>query len=62
MSDFSVGDKVTYHPIIGRDACIKVGKITDIVREPNSFGCDVAWIAGLAGCVAMDHLIGVNEK
>ena len=56
MSELKIGDEVNYHPILNKDIGVKRGTITDIAREPNNFGCDVAWITGKAGCVGMEHL------
>lgn len=51
-----VGDTVNYHSIIGGPATSEGHKILHIEQEPNNFGCDVAWISGKSGCVAMSAL------
>jgi hypothetical protein len=53
---FKVGDKVNFHSIIGGDITTPDHIIQTIQRMPNNFGCDVAWISGRSGCVALDAL------
>lgn len=52
----STGDIVNFHPIIGG----AVGSTGHIIQEiqyaPNDFGCDVAWVSGKCGCVALAAL------
>jgi hypothetical protein len=56
MRQFSVGDKVSYHPIVGGAAESHGHEITHIELQPNNFGRDVAWVTGKRGCVALDAL------
>ena len=56
MKRFNVGDKVNFHSIIGKSATSFDHEIWHIKLMHNSFGCDVAWITGKAGCVSLDAL------
>ena len=51
-----IGDKVNFHGIIGGEITSTDHQIKAIEREPNNYGCDVAWITGKSGCVSMDAL------
>lgn len=53
MPALQTGDIVNYHSIIGGSVTSEGHEITFIDRAPNNFGCDVAWIAGKSGCVAI---------
>lgn len=53
---FNVGDRVNYHSRIGGAVTSTGHTIKAIEQEPNNFGCDVAWIAGKSGCVALAAL------
>lgn len=53
---FKTGDIVNYHSIIGGAITSEGHEITFIDRQPNNFGCDVAWITGKSGCVAIAAL------
>lgn len=53
---FKIGDEVSYHSIIGGPATSHCHMITAIEFAPNNYGCDVAWISGKIGCVAMQAL------
>ncbi len=53
---FEQGDTVNFHAIIGGPITSTDHEIMSIVRVPNNFGCDVAWITGHSGCVALDAL------
>lgn len=61
MSNFEIGDKVDYHSIIGGEITSKDHEIKHIELEPNNFGCDVAWISGKSGCVALEAL-SINQQ
>ena len=50
------GDEVNYHDIIGGKITSTGHKIKTIELAPNNYGCDVAWITGKSGCVAMRAL------
>jgi len=54
--DLKEGDAVNYHAVIGKGVTSTGHKIREILREPNNYGSDVAWITGKSGCVAMDAL------
>lgn len=56
MSNLQVGDTVNYHAIIGGPVSSTDHVIEDIERAPNNYGCDVAWVTGKRGCVAMRAL------
>lgn len=56
-----IGDNVNYHSIIGGPVTSTGHKIKAIEREPNNYGCDVAWITGKSGCVALEAL-SLSEK
>ena len=56
MSNLQVGDTVNYHSIIGGPATSVGHRIEAIENAPNNFGCDVAWVSGKRGCVAMRAL------
>ncbi len=51
-----IGDTVNYHSIIGGEITSKDHTIKDIVKQPNNFGCDVAWITNKSGCVSLEAL------
>lgn len=53
---FEQGDKVDFHSIIGGPVTSTGHEIMSIVRAPNNFGCDIAWILGKSSCVALDAL------
>ena len=53
---FEIGDVVNYHSLIGGAVTSMRHIITDIERQPNSYGYDVAWITNKSGCIAMDAL------
>ena len=60
------GDKVCYHSIIGGPVTSRGHVVDRIFPEPNNFGCQVAFISGKSGVVALDALskdedIGVPE-
>lgn len=56
-----VGDEVDYHSIIGEEIT-STGHIVEVIeRAPNNFGCDVAWISGKSGCVALRALSKSKE-
>lgn len=57
---FSVGDRVHFHPIIGGKHDGKVYEISHIGDIPSREG--VAWLKGKAGCVALEALSIVEEK
>lgn len=52
----AVGDRVCYHSIIGGPVTSMGHTVVQILRAPNPFGTDVAWITGKAACVALDAL------
>ena len=52
----TVGDKVDYHSVVGGPVTSTGHTIRAVERKPNNYGCDVAWITGKAGCVALDAL------
>ncbi len=55
-----VGDTVNYHSIIG-ESITSSGHIIELIKlQPNNFDCDVAWISGKSGCVALAALS--NER
>lgn len=56
MRTLQVGDVVDYHAVIGGDVTSTNHVITHIKLEPNHFGCPVAWVTRIAGCVAMAAL------
>lgn len=56
MKMLKVGDKVNYHMIIGDGITSSGHIIKTIQRQPNNFGCDVAWITNKSGCVSIAHL------
>jgi hypothetical protein len=51
-----VGDKVDYHSVRGGPITSENHTVKSIEREPNNYGCDVAWITGKSGCVDIDAL------
>ena len=51
-----VGDKVYYHSVINGPATSKDHVVIKVLKKPNNFGQDVAWISGKAGCVSMKAL------
>lgn len=51
-----IGDIVNYHSIIGGSVTSDGHEIKHIQFMPNNFGCDVAWITGKSGCVAISAL------
>lgn len=51
-----VGDRVDYHSIIGGPITSKDHTVKLIGPEPNNFGCNVAWVSGKSGCVAIEAL------
>lgn len=53
--DLKVGNKVGYS-IFENQKPVGVGKVKSIHLEPNDFGCDVAFVTGKSGCVAISHL------
>jgi hypothetical protein len=53
---FEVGDTVNYHSIIGGPVTSTGHTIRLICMEPNDFGCNVAWVTGISGCVAIEAL------
>jgi hypothetical protein len=62
MSQLQIGDKVNYHAIIGGPIISTDHIIEKILFEPNNFGCDVAWITGKSGCVALAALSKSNKN
>lgn len=57
-----IGDTVSYHSIIGGEVTSSGHLVKDVEREPNNYGCDVAWITGKSGCVAMAALSKEENK
>jgi len=55
------GSPVNYHSIIGGQVTSTGHTVKRILKEPNNFGQDVAWITGKAGCVAIDAL-SINDQ
>jgi len=56
-----VGDKVDYHSIID-EGITSTGHVVEVIKyTPNNFGCDVAWITGKSGCVALEALSKSEE-
>lgn len=57
---FKTGDIVDYNSIVGNPAMCsftsKNHRIIKILRKPNNFGIDVAWITDKTGCVALASL------
>lgn len=53
---FKVNDVVNFHSIIGGEVTSTDHVIESILPMPNNFGCDVAWISGKSGCVAIAAL------
>ena len=47
------GDKVDYHGMYDGPIDSTGHTVKAIKYAPNNYGCDVAWITGKAGCVAM---------
>jgi hypothetical protein len=58
--NIQIGDMVNYHSIIGGAVTSEGHEVTDIEQTPNNFGCNVAWITGKSGCVALEALS--NDK
>lgn len=56
MNSITVGSKVNYHSYIGGSVTSTGHTVLSISLAPNSFGCDVAWITGKTGCVAVAAL------
>jgi len=56
MATFEVGDAVDYCAVIGGPATSHDHVIKAIEHAPNNYGCDVAWISGKSGCVALSTL------
>ena len=56
--ELTIGDIVNYHSIIGGEITTRGHTITAIEYSPNNYGCDVAWIKGKSGCVALRSLSG----
>jgi len=55
-----LGDKVNYHSMVGGPVTSE-GHVIEVIKlQPNNFGCDVAWISGKSGCVALAALS--NER
>ena len=57
-----VGDIVEYHEIMGGKVTSKNHTIKTILRKPNNFGCDVAWITNKSGCVDLKSLTLCKEN
>lgn len=56
-SEIKIGDTVTYYGILGDDTTKSEGHIVlNIIKMPNNFGCDVAWISEKSTCVAIENL------
>jgi len=55
-ASIKVGDRVAYHSIVGGPVTSTGHSVYAIERTPNNYGCDVAWITGKAGCVALAAL------
>lgn len=53
---FKIGQKVSYHPFIGKAAVSSDHEIIAIKTMPNSFGENVAWITGKSGCISFNCL------
>lgn len=53
---FKVDDVVNFHSIIGGEVTSTGHVIESILMMPNNFGCDVAWVTGKSGCVAIAAL------
>ena len=51
-----IGDKVNYHSLKNGPVDSSGHEIKSIDMEPNNFGCNVAWISGKSGCVAVANL------
>lgn len=62
MTDVKIGDTVNYHSIIGGPVTSTGHKVTELEYAPNNFGCDVAWITGKRGYVAIRALTLGGEK
>jgi hypothetical protein len=53
MEKFKEGDIVNYHGLFDGPITSEGHRIKAIERAPNNYGCDVAWVTGKSGCVAM---------
>jgi hypothetical protein len=51
-----IGDVVSYSSVIGDPPVSHDHEIIHIIRTPNNFGADVAWITDKTGCVALRAL------
>lgn len=59
---FNVGDTVNYHAFQNSPPTSTGHQITRIEREPNNFGCDVAWITGKSGCISLSCLSLTSKR
>lgn len=59
---FNIGDTVNYHAFQNSPATSTGHTIKRIEREPNNFGCDVAWITGKSGCISLNCLSLTSKK
>ena len=60
-NELEIGDVVSYHSIIGGEITSKNHIVEAIQYAPNNYNCDVAWITGKSGCVALRALSLVKE-
>lgn len=59
---FNIGDTVNYHAFQNSPATSTGHTIKRIEREPNNFGCDVAWITAKSGCISLNCLSLTSKK
>ena len=57
----SVGDKVNFHSVIGKEITSTGHVVEELLPKPNNFGCDCAFISGKSGVVAIAALSKVKE-
>jgi len=62
VSNLKIGDTVDYHAIFNGPVTSSGHKILSIDREPNNYGCDIAFISQKRGCVALRNLTSLQAK
>lgn len=56
VSDLNVGDKVDYRELIDSPISVWGCIVQHVEPMPNDYGFPVAWVRGVSGVVAVDHL------
>ncbi len=59
--EFKKGDKVDYHEMFDGPITSTGHTVKAVEHAPNNYGCDVAWITGKSGCIAMRCLSKAKE-